>query len=103
MRLAKIAASLLLLTLVSASGLYAHFSRDVPPTHPSLVAATLAPLIPVRDFYADTDAEWDYQPSFDGTMIAWYAVDWASTVIRVQRMGDTEPFVTLSGADFEGF
>ena len=78
-------------------------ARDLDPNHSSLAAATLPPLIPVRDFYANTSAEWAYAPSQDGSMIAWYGVDWTKTVLRVKRTSEAGPFLTLSGAEFHSF
>ena len=57
----------------------------------------------MHDFFANTDLEWGYQPSHDGSMIAWFGVDWTKTVIRIKRTDMKLPFVTLSGAEFESF
>ena len=78
-------------------GTIAYVSRDNSPTHPSLVNSDLPTLIPVRDFYANADAEW-HSPSFDGSLVAWNAVEWTTTVIRVKRVADQQVLTTLSGA-----
>ena len=52
----------------------------------------------MRDFFANTDAEWAYAPSHDGSMIAWYGSDWTKNVIRVKRTQEAKAFLTLSGA-----
>ena len=38
------------------SGVYLWMARDRGPTHPSLAAADQAPLIPVRDIWANRDS-----------------------------------------------
>ncbi|SFU23040.1 S9 family peptidase [Mesorhizobium sp. YR577] len=103
MLLFKIAAVGFVAIAVIAAGAYAYIARGSTPVHPSLVAGSLPPLIPVRDFYANTGAEWAYTPSHDGSLIAWYGVDWTKTVIRVKRTTDAKPFLTLSGVGFDAF
>jgi dipeptidyl aminopeptidase/acylaminoacyl peptidase len=94
---------MLLASALASGGLYAYASRGNSPTHPSLMSGTLPHLIPVRDFYANRSAEWGYKPSYDGSMIAWYAVDLTRTVIRVGHTGRQSSFVTLSGREFQDF
>ena len=103
MLLFKIVAVGFVAIAVIAAGAYAYITRASAPTHASLVAGSLPPLIPVRDFYTNTGAEWAYAPSHDGSLIAWYGVDWAKTVIRVKRTTDAKPFLTLSGVKFDAF
>jgi acetyl esterase/lipase len=85
------------------SGAHAYFARDIRPTHTSLAGDNLLPMIPVRDFFADHSAEWGYQPSFDGSMLAWYATEWGSAVVHLERVDGTGPKTTLAGADFQFF
>ena len=56
---------LLLLQLVACS---------TSPHHPSLQTTSLPELIPVRDFTANLDANFNYQLSPDGKTLAWIAV-----------------------------
>ncbi|TIT71408.1 MAG: hypothetical protein E5W51_00375, partial [Mesorhizobium sp.] len=72
MRLLRIIGFILIVVAIAALGVSYYFEQETAPTHPSLARAAMAPLIPVRDFYANTGAEWGYQPSHDGSMIAWY-------------------------------
>ncbi|WP_299866797.1 prolyl oligopeptidase family serine peptidase [uncultured Hoeflea sp.] len=51
--------------------LYGLVSLDAGARHDGLAAAGLPPLIPVRDFYASGDAQWDYKISDDGEWISW--------------------------------
>ncbi|TJW45328.1 MAG: S9 family peptidase [Mesorhizobium sp.] len=103
MRLLRIVGFILAVVTSAALGAYSYFLRDEAPTHPSLTRAILAPLVPVRDFFANTGAEWEYKPSHDGRLLAWYGVDWTKTVIRIKRSGESRPFLTLSGVEFDDF
>jgi len=103
MLLFKIAMVGFVAVAVITAGAYAYMARGSAPVHPSLVAGSLPPLIPVRDFYANTGAEWAYTPSHDGSLIAWFGVDWTKTVVRVKRTADARPFLTLSGVAFDTF
>ena len=76
MRLLKAIGIILATAAVVIAGVYAYAARDRGPTHPSLATGALPELIPMRDFYANTSSEWAYKPSYDGSMIAWYAVEW---------------------------
>ena len=98
-RLWKLAVGVVVMVALTGIAAYVLAARDLDPNHPSLVAGALPPLIPVRDFYANTSSEWAYAPSHDGNMIAWYGVDWTKTVLRVKRTSEAGPFLTLSGAE----
>lgn len=94
---------LAMLAAIIGAVAFAYASRTPPPSHPVLAKASLPPVIPVQDFYGDKRAEWNYQPSFDGSMLAWSAVKWTREVVRVKRTGDADPFLTLSGEEFSDF
>lgn len=93
--------------------LYAVASNDSAPSHPALQAAHLPELIPVRDFYADTDAIWGHLPSYDGSLLAWWGVRWGRERVfigRADQIGSGGPEViaildspadTIFWSDFE--
>lgn len=103
MRLLRIIGLILIVVAIAALGVKYYFEQETAPVHPSLAKATMAPFIPARDFYANTGAEWGYQPSHDGSMIAWYGVEWTKTVLRVKRTEQAGSFLTLSGAQIDDF
>lgn len=72
MRKTCIAVLLLLLQLVGCS---------TGPAHPSLQKTSLPELIPVRDFTANLDANFNYKLSPDGKTLAWIAVQ--GTKLRI--------------------
>jgi dipeptidyl aminopeptidase/acylaminoacyl peptidase len=84
-------------------GTCAYLARDIAPTHPLLAQAKLPPLIPVHDFYPVFPNDWGYKPSHDGSMIAWYGVEWAKPIPHVRRRGETKPFSTLPASDIDDF
>jgi hypothetical protein len=70
--------------LVSCSDVaYLYLSKNSAPTHASLIKAELSPLIPVSAFYADTDAQWQYRPSFDGQYIANFASSFGKQLVEI--------------------
>ena len=71
------------LVAVAASG-YAWIARDRGPSHPTLAAAEMAPLIPLRDFWANQNSEWGYTLSPRGAYMSWWAVDGADTILKVR-------------------
>ena len=58
--LLKILAGAVLCALVVVAVGYAWAARDRGPSHPTLAATQLPPLIPLRDFWANRDSEWGY-------------------------------------------
>ena len=68
-----IAAFSLLLLLISGC--------STAPSHPTLQKASLPELIPVRDFTANLDANYNYKISPDGKTISWLAVQ--GTLLRI--------------------
>ena len=62
------------------------------PTHPALAVAELAPLIPLRDFWANQDSAWGYALSSGGSYISWWSVEGADTILNVQdrATGETQ-------------
>ena len=88
--LLKILGALLVLVVVVAVAGYAWLTRDRSPAHPALAAAQMAPLIPLRDFWANRNSEWGYSLSPGGSYMSWWAVEGADTVLKIQdrRAGD---------------
>ena len=66
-----------------AGGAYLYLSKNSAPTHASLIEAELSPLIPVSAFYADTNAQWRYRPSFDGQYIANFASSFGKQLVEI--------------------
>ncbi|MGH6780997.1 MAG: hypothetical protein ACREB5_02685, partial [Sphingomonadaceae bacterium] len=88
--------AVLLFCAVASFGAYAWISSDSEPTHPALRSGNLPGLIPVREFYANTDATWGHIPSYDGTLLAWWGVKWGSDRVfvgRTDRIGSDGPEV----------
>lgn len=79
---------LFVLVLLAVAGTVAWKSRDIAATHPTLAAAELPQLIPVRDFYADRKGEWDYVTDPTGTYIAWRATRKTKEVVLLARLDD---------------
>ncbi len=73
MRSLSIAALMLLLSLAAGC--------STAPTHPTLQQNALPALIPVRDFTANLDANFNYKLSPDGQTLAWIAVQ--GTKLRI--------------------
>ena len=80
---------LLLAAAVALSGAYYWLARDRAPTHPALVGAELAPMVPIRDLWADRHSEWGYRISPGESWISWRAVDFATPLIRVRRRDES--------------
>ena len=93
----------ILALVVFAVGINGYLAGGTPATQASLAAARLPPLIPVRQFYANASRQWGFQPSHDGSMIAWYAVEWEKTVIRVGTVGESGLLATLPANDVDEF
>jgi len=58
----------------------------VQPTHQSLIETELPPLLPVRDFVANTSYNGDYRISPDGKKLAWKAVEGSQEEIFVRSI-----------------
>ena len=65
---------------------YLVFSLDRGATHPELHSADLPPLIPARAFFADPQAEFGYQPSFDGALVSYESTGLSGRVIKVREV-----------------
>ena len=80
----------LFITFVAAG--YAWLARDRGPTHQTLAAVDMAPLIPLRDFWANQDSEWGYSLSSGGSFMSWWSVEGADTVLNVRdrSTGETQ-------------
>jgi len=62
----------------------------VQPTHESLKGSALPPLLPVRDFVANTDYNGHYRISPDGKKLAWKAVAGTREEIFVRTIGQDD-------------
>jgi dipeptidyl aminopeptidase/acylaminoacyl peptidase len=58
----------------------------IAPTHPSLKAAALPELIPVRDFVADRESTGGYSVSPDGKKLAWIGTDGVRSAVWVKSI-----------------
>lgn len=65
-------------------------SCSVQPTHQSLKNNQLPPLLPVRDFVANTDYNGHYRVSPDGKKLAWKAVAGSQEEIFVRTIGQDD-------------
>jgi hypothetical protein len=52
-------------------------------------AAEDAPLLPLKAFFADPDASWDYRISPDGTRLAWIAMNGGCATVHFRRLDET--------------
>lgn len=69
----------------------------VAPVHPGLTNATLAPLIPVRDFVASRETVGGHQVSPDGKRIAWAGTVGVSAAIFTKTIGkDDEKYFKVN-------
>jgi dipeptidyl aminopeptidase/acylaminoacyl peptidase len=57
------------------------------PVHPALRAAPLPGVIPLRAFFANTETQFNYRISPDGTRLAWIAVDGRRLTVWVRTVG----------------
>ena len=73
---------------LALAGVYFWMARDRGPTHPALAAADMAPIIPLRDLWANNDSEWGYTISPGKGWVSWRAVDVATPLIRLRRRDD---------------
>lgn len=83
-------AAALAVGVLAMTGVYLWESRDTPPSHPMLKAGGLPPLISVREFFANTDAAWGYAPSFDGSLLAWWGIQWGREHVFIGRVGTVD-------------
>jgi len=90
----------LVLLVVLVAAIIAIWSRDTAPTHPALASADLAPIIPVRDFWADRAGEWAYKPSHNGQWIAWTAVEGTQDVVRIAPASDMSAVTSIRDVTF---
>ena len=73
---------------LALAGVYFWLARDRWPTHPALAAADMAPIIPLRDLWANNDSEWGYTISPGKGWVSWRAVGVATALIRLRRRDD---------------
>jgi hypothetical protein len=52
-------------------------------------AAEEAPLLPLKVFFANPDASWDYRVSPDGTRLAWIAMNAGRATVHFRRLDET--------------
>lgn len=88
-------AVLVVLSIVAGLAIYRGGRGEVSALHPSLMSQTLAPLIPVGDFLANTDSKRDYRPSPQGKWMSWKSMEWLATVIRVKPLNADGPVYTF--------
>ena len=78
------------LAIVGAVGTGAWVFRSISPTHPALESANLPPLVPLRTFYANTEARWRYSLSPDGSKLSWLESKWFRPALWVKPLGASE-------------
>lgn len=84
----------LVILLVAGAALFV-VSRDKPATHLALQSANLAPLIAVRDFYADPFSNWGYKPSFDGTLVSYWTTNLRGQQLRIKDVASNREITQL--------
>lgn len=52
-------------------------------------AAEDAQLLPLKAFFANPDASWDYRVSPDGTRLAWIAMNGGRATVHFRRLDET--------------
>jgi hypothetical protein len=52
-------------------------------------AADEAPLLPLKVFFANPNASWDYRVSPDGTRLAWVAMNNGRASLQFRRLDDS--------------
>ena len=70
--------------------------RPISPTHPTLAEAKPPPLVPLRQFYADSSSRWRYQLSRDGKWLSWLESRFLKPALHVRPLDgdDTSIFHT---------
>ncbi|WP_171130287.1 MULTISPECIES: S9 family peptidase [unclassified Ruegeria] len=81
-------------------GTIAWLSRDTAPTHASLKSADLPPIIPIRDFFANTGAEWEHRVSIIGTYVARRAVRLTKEVVILSDAALKNEFAVIENVDY---
>ncbi|MEP3637443.1 MAG: alpha/beta fold hydrolase [Paracoccaceae bacterium] len=93
---------LVLVVILSAVGgsTVAWLGRDTAPTHASLQSADLPPIIPVRDFFANTGAEWQHRVSIEGTYVARRSVRRTKEVVILSDAALKDEFAVFEDVDY---
>lgn len=81
------------LIIIAAIATGAWMWRPIPATHPALAAAEMPPIIPLREFYANTDARWRYRLSPDGKHLSWLESKWFRPALWVRPLDGDETSV----------
>lgn len=93
-----------LIALVASAALIGAYlavkSADIAPTHASLQNADLAPLIPVRDFYASRGSEWGYAPSVGAKYVSHWAMQGVEEVLIIRDLARDQTVLTLTDVSF---
>lgn len=88
------------LIVAAGGGTIAWLGRDTAPTHASLRSADLVPIIPVRDFFANTGAEWEHRVSPMGTFVARRAVRLTKEVVIISDTSLKQEFAVLEDVNY---
>ena len=93
---------LVLVVILSAVGgsTVAWLGRDTAPTHASLQSVDLPPIIPVRDFFANTGAEWQHRVSIEGTYVARRSVRRTKEVVILSDATLKDEFAVFDDVDY---
>ncbi len=67
----------------------------IEESHPALASQELVPLIPIRDFFANTSGVWGYRLSPDGKWLSWEEVEGTAPVVRVRAMDGSDKIETM--------
>ena len=91
--------TLVILTLAIGAWVY----RPIAATHPELVKADLPPIIPLRNFYASTDARWNYQLSPDGKYLSWLESKWFKPALWVKPIEGEQRNIFQTNDEVRGY
>ena len=81
-KIIKLLGVVVVLLAIGAGAIWWGRWGSISATHPSLASQKLAPLIPIRDFYANTAGKWGYRPSPKGKWLSWWEATNTGSVLR---------------------
>jgi len=102
-KIIKLLGVVVVLLAIGAGAIWWGGWGSISATHPSLASQKLAPLIPIRDFFANSANKWGYMPSPKGKWLSWWEATNSGSVIRYKRAdgsGDVGTITAVQGASY---
>lgn len=93
--LVKVFFSLLMIGGIAGAAIFQGGWGAVKESHPALASQELVPLIPIRDFFANTSGVWGYSLSPDGKWMSWEEVEGTKSVVRIAAADDLSNAKTI--------